>query len=52
MYGLEWDRFIDRDEFIKGVVEADGYGQTLNGYDGSADEVKVGDKWFYVMRID
>ena len=52
MYGLEWDRFIDRDEFIKGVVEQDGYGQTLNGYDGSADEVKVGDKWFYVMRID
>jgi hypothetical protein len=52
MYGLEWDRFIDRDEFIKGVIEQDGYGQTLNGYDGSADEVKVGDKWFYVMRID
>lgn len=52
MYGLEWDKFIDRDEFIKGVIEADGYGQTLNGYDGSADEVKVGDKWFYVMRID
>lgn len=52
MYGLEWDRFIDRDEFIKGVVEEDGYGQTLNGYDGSADVVKVGDKWFYVMRID
>ena len=52
MYGLEWDRFIDRDEFIKGVIEEDGYGQTLNGYDGSADVVKVGDKWFYVMRID
>jgi hypothetical protein len=51
-YGLEWDKFIDRDDFIKGVIDADGYGQTLNGYDGSADEVKVGDKWFYVMRID
>jgi hypothetical protein len=51
-YGLEWDKFIDRDDFIKGVIEADGYGQTLNGYDGSADEVKIGDKWFYVMRID
>lgn len=51
-YGLEWDKFIDRDEFIKGVIEADGYGQTLNGYDGSADEVKVGDQWYYVMRID
>jgi len=51
-YGLELERFIDRDEFIKGVIDADGYGQTLNGYDGSADEIKVGDKWFYVMRID
>jgi hypothetical protein len=51
-YGLEWDRFIDRDDFIKGVIEEDGYGQTLNSYDGSADEVKIGDKWFYVMRID
>jgi hypothetical protein len=46
------DRFIDRDEFIKGVIEEDGYGQALNTYDGSADEVKVGDQWFYVMRID
>jgi hypothetical protein len=51
-YGLEWDKFIDRDDFIKGVIDADGYGQTLNSYDGSADEVKIGDKWFYVMRID
>jgi hypothetical protein len=51
-YGLEWDKFIDRDDFIQGVIDADGYGQTLNGYDGSADEVKIGNKWFYVMRID
>jgi hypothetical protein len=52
LYGLEWDKFIDRDDFIKGVIQEDGYGQTLNGYDGSADEVKVGDQWYYVMRID
>jgi hypothetical protein len=51
-YGLEWDDYIDKDEFIQGVVDEDGYGQTLNRYDGSADEVKVGDQWFYVMRID
>jgi hypothetical protein len=51
-YGLETERFIDRREFIKGVIEEDGYGHTLNSYDGSADEIKVGDKWFYVMRID
>jgi hypothetical protein len=51
-YGLEWDKFIDKDDFIQGAIDADGYGQTLNRYDGSADEVKVGDQWFYVMRID
>jgi hypothetical protein len=51
-YSLETERFIDRREFIKGVIEEDGYGHTLNSYDGSADEIKVGDKWFYVMRID
>jgi hypothetical protein len=51
-YGLEWDRFIDRDDFIKGVIQEDGYGQTLNSYDGSAEEIKIGDQWFYVMRID
>jgi hypothetical protein len=24
----------------------------LNGYDGNADEMKVRDKWYYVMRLD
>lgn len=51
-YGLEWDRFVDKKEFIQGVIDADGYGPTINSYDGSADEVKVGNQWFYVMRID
>lgn len=50
--GLSWDEFVDKDDFIEGVIEADGYGQTLNGYDGSADEVYVNDELFYVMRID
>lgn len=51
-YGLSVSDYIDRREFIKGVIEEDGYGATLNSYDGTADEVRVGDKWFYVMRID
>jgi hypothetical protein len=24
----------------------------LNSYDGNADEMKVQDQWFYVMRLD
>jgi hypothetical protein len=51
-FGLSWSEYVDKDEFIEGVIEADGYGHTLNSYDGSADEVYVNDKLFYVMRID
>ena len=51
-FGLNWEDYIDKDEFIEGVIDADGYGHTLNGYDGNADEMKVQDQWFYVMRIN
>ena len=51
-WGLSWSEYIDKNEFIEGVIEADGYGHTLNSYDGNADEFYVGDKLFYVMRID
>ena len=51
-FGLNWEDYIDKDEFIDGVIDADGYGHTLNGYDGNADEQKVLDKWYYVVRLD
>jgi hypothetical protein len=51
-FGLEWERYIDKDDFIQGVIDTDGYGHTLNRYDGSADEIYVQDQLFYVMRID
>ena len=51
-WGLEWNNYIDKDAFIKAVVDEDGYGHTLNGYDGSADEINVEGETFYVMRID
>jgi hypothetical protein len=51
-WGLSWSEYIDKNEFIEGVIDADGYGATLNSYDGNADEFYVGDKLFYVMRID
>ena len=51
-FGLSWSEYVDKDEFIEGVIEADGYGHTINSYDGTADEVYVGEKLFYVMRID
>ena len=51
-WGLDMDNFINKRDFIQGVIDADGYGHTLNSYDGNAEEIKVQDKWFYVMRIN
>ena len=51
-FGLEWDRYIDKDAFIQGVIDTDGYGHTINRYDGNADEIYVQNQLFYVMRID
>jgi hypothetical protein len=51
-FGLNWDDYINKDDFIEGVIDADGYGHTLNSYDANADEIKVRDQWFYVMRLD
>jgi hypothetical protein len=51
-FGLEWSNYVDKDDFIKGVIDADGYGHTLNGYDGLADDVRILDELYYVMRLD
>jgi hypothetical protein len=50
-FGLNTEDYIDKDAFIEGVIDADGYG-IVNGYDGYVDEVYVQDILFYVMRID
>ena len=50
--GLEMENFIDKDEFIQGVIDADGYGSTLSSYDGNADEVDVEGTTYYVIRIN
>jgi hypothetical protein len=50
--GIEVDEYIDRDALIEGVIEADGYGHTLNRFNGETDEYKIDGVWYYVMRID
>jgi hypothetical protein len=44
--------YIDKDDFIEGVISADGYGSCLSSYDGNANEEYVQDQLFYVIRID
>jgi len=51
-FGLEWSEYINKDEFIQAVIDTDGYGHTINSYDGSTEEIYVQDQLFYVMRID
>jgi hypothetical protein len=51
-WALDYENFINRREFIKDVIDTHGYGHIINGYDGTADEQKVQDEWFYVMRIN
>jgi chemotaxis protein histidine kinase CheA len=50
-YGLLAENFIDKDSFVQGVIDSDGYGM-LSSYDGSYDISKVRGTDYYVMRID
>jgi hypothetical protein len=52
MFGLETNNYIDNDKLILGIIDSDGYGPTLNSYDGGAEEEYVEGELFYVMRID
>ena len=44
--------FINQDEFIDGVIEADGRGHTLSSYDGVENEIMFDDDWYYVYRTN
>jgi len=46
------ERFIDRDAFIQGVLDADGRGNGLSGYDGDEIEVQFDGEWYYIYRIN
>jgi DNA repair exonuclease SbcCD ATPase subunit len=50
-YGLDYKDYIDKDEFIKGLIDSDGYGM-VGGYDGNVSEYSIKDKTFYVIRIN
>ena len=51
-FGLDISNFINKRKFIEEIINIDGYGHTLNRYDGTADEVFVDGDLFFVMRID
>jgi hypothetical protein len=51
-FGLYVADFINKRGFIEEVINIDGYGHTLNRYDGTADEMFLDGDLFFVMRID
>lgn len=44
--------FVDVDAAIEYVIRSDGYGQVLNGYDGTVDSYTVNGEEYYVMRYN
>jgi hypothetical protein len=44
--------FINEDDFIEAVVEADGRGHTLSSYDGNENEISFDDEWYYIYRTN
>ena len=51
-FGLEISNFINKGKFIEEIINIDGYGNTLNRYDGTAEEMFLDGDLFFVMRID
>lgn len=42
--------FVDIDGVCEDILRDSDYGEILNGYDGTDNEIKVNDKWYHVMR--
>ena len=52
-YGTDtYDRYIDKDRFIEGVIESDGRGNGLSSYDGNENEVSLDGEWYYIYRTN
>jgi len=51
-FGLEISNYINKKKFIQEIINNDGYGEILNRYDGTADEIFLDGDLFFVMRID
>ena len=46
------ERYVDRDAFIQGVIDADGRAHGLSSYDGIENEVEFDGEWYYIYRIN
>jgi hypothetical protein len=49
---MEVENYIDREALVKGVIESDGRGVGLSGYDGEEHEQEVCGETYFIYRID
>ena len=50
-WGMDISKYIDKESAIDDIINSDGYGQILNGYDGNYEEVDVDGENYIVMRV-
>jgi hypothetical protein len=57
-YGTDYNQWIiennlvNIDSLIEAAIESDGFGHTLNGNNGTADEIYRNDETYYILQID
>jgi hypothetical protein len=44
--------FINKGELIESVVDSDGYGVSLNSYDGDVNEEVIDGTTYYIVRVN
>lgn len=50
-FDLPLGNFIERDKFIEGVIESDGY-EILSNYNGEVNEGSAKGNWYYIIRVE
>jgi len=51
-YDMEVENYIDREALIKGIIESDGRGGGLAGYDGEEHEQEVCGETYFIYQIE
>ena len=51
-YGINLDEFVDKSAMAQDIVNDDGFGHTLNLYDGNEDTVEFQGDTYYIFQID
>ena len=51
-YGLTLKYFVNMRDLIEGMIQSDGYGHTLNNYNGGEETVEFNNETYYIFQID